>query len=315
MNKKLIIMLLAMFVAGTTDLFSQSMNKRTEETPQSVIANVHKAAQLLKEKGSEALAVLTDPKSEFNDRDAYLFIIDVDKSLVVSNPRFPERTGGNIREHLDWSGKHYGVELCEVAMRGGGWIEFVWPKPGTEKGVRKVSYIYPIPGMRYTVCAGIYNDSMTLDELNALTGHGKKDVFDKPSAEPGSSGLCRGEKRCKKLKVAVIFEVTPTAEGKADYFKMGAALKEELQRMPGFISVERFASVNNEGKFLSLSFWESEEAAAGWRNQMNHRASQKLGHDKLFDSYRISVGEIVREYTDCKRGAAPADSNEYLGVD
>lgn len=200
-------------------------------------------------------------------------------------------------------------------MRGGGWIEFVWPKPGTEKGVRKVSYIYPIPGMRYTVCAGIYNDSMTLDELNALTGHGKKNVFDKPSAEPGSSGLCRGEKRCKKLKVAVIFEVTPTAEGKADYFKMGAALKEELQRMPGFISVERFASVNNEGKFLSLSFWESEEAAAGWRNQVNHRQSQKAGHDKLFDSYRISVGEIVREYTDRKRGAAPADSNEYLGVD
>ena len=55
MNKKLIIMLLAMFVARTTDLFSQSMNKRTEETPQSVIANVHKAAQLLKEKGSEAI--------------------------------------------------------------------------------------------------------------------------------------------------------------------------------------------------------------------------------------------------------------------
>lgn len=228
MNKKLIIMLLAMFVAGTTDLYSQSMNKRTEETPQSVIANVHKAARLLKEKGSEALAVLTDPKSEFNDRDAYLFIIDVDKSLVVSNPRFPERTGGNIREHLDWAGKHYGVELCEIAMRGGGWIEFVWPKPGTEKGMRKVSYIYPIPGMRYTVCAGIYNDSMPLDELNALTGHGKK-------------------------KVAVIFEVTPTAEGKTDYFKMGAALKEELQQMPGFISVERFTSVNNKGKFLSLS--------------------------------------------------------------
>lgn len=289
MNKKLIIMLLAMFVAGTTDLYSQSMNKRTEETPQSVIANVHKAARLLKEKGSEALAVLTDPKSEFNDRDAYLFIIDVDKSLVVSNPRFPERTGGNIREHLDWAGKHYGVELCEIAMRGGGWIEFVWPKPGTEKGMRKVSYIYPIPGMRYTVCAGIYNDSMPLDELNALTGHGKK-------------------------KVAVIFEVTPTAEGKTDYFKMGAALKEELQQMPGFISVERFTSVNNKGKFLSLSFWESEEAAAGWRNQVNHRQSQKLGHDKLFDSYRISVGEIVREYTDRKRGAAPADSNEYLGV-
>lgn len=130
---------------------------------------------------------------------------------------------------------------------------------------------------------------MTLDELNALTGYGKK-------------------------RVAVIFEMTPTAEGKVDYFKMGAALKEELQQMPGFISVERFASVNHEGKFLSLSFWESEEAAAGWRNQVNHRQSQKMGHDKLFENYRISVGEIVREYIDGNRRESPADSNEYLGT-
>lgn len=149
MNKKLIITLLTLFLTRIFNLFSQNMNKRTEETPQSVIANVHKAAELLKEKGSEVLAVLTDPKSEFNDRGAYLFITDVDKALVVSNLRFPERTGGNIREHLDWSGKHYGVKLCEVAMRGGGWIEFVWLKPGTEEGVRKISYIYPIPGMHY----------------------------------------------------------------------------------------------------------------------------------------------------------------------
>lgn len=128
-------------------------NKRTEETPQSVIANVHEAVELLKERGSEALVVFSDPKSGFNDRDAYLFIIDVDKSLVVSNPRFPERTGGNIREHLD----------C--------------------------------------VC-----------------------------------------------------------------------------------------------------------------NQVNHRQSQKTGHDKLFDSYRNSVGEIVREYTNWERGGSPSDSNEYFRV-
>lgn len=116
-------------------------------------------------------------------------------------------------------------------------------------------------------------------------------------------------------KVAVIFEVTPTAEGKAEYFKLGAALKDALQKMSGFISVERFASVNNEGKFLSLSFWESEDAAAGWRNQMAHRASQKKGHDSLFESYRISVGTIVREYTHTNRTEAPADSNEYLNAE
>lgn len=84
--------------------------------------------------------------------------------------------------------------------------------------------------------------------------------------------------------------------------------------MSGFISVERFASVNNEGKFLSLSFWESEDVAAGWRNQVNHRQSQKMGHDKLFDNYRISVGEIVREYTDKNRSEAPAYSNAYLNT-
>ncbi|MDO4930858.1 MAG: antibiotic biosynthesis monooxygenase [Bacteroidales bacterium] len=113
-------------------------------------------------------------------------------------------------------------------------------------------------------------------------------------------------------KIAVIFEVTPTAEGKARYFELGAMLKDYLQKMPGFISVERFESVSTPGKFLSLSFWESEEAASGWRNQMNHRASQKEGHDKLFKNYRISVGHIVREYTDSQRAEAPADSNAAI---
>ncbi len=118
----------------------------------------------------------------------------------------------------------------------------------------------------------------------------------------------------KNKKVAVIFEVTPTAEGKAEYFKLGASIKDALQKMPGFISVERFASVNNEGKFLSLSFWENEDSAAAWRNQMAHRACQKKGHDSLFENYRISVGEIIREYTECNRTEAPADSNGYLNA-
>lgn len=124
MRKRVLTLFLAAVAVGTLNLFSQNMSNIVE-TPQTVVANVHKAVELLKQKGSEALPILTDPKSEFNDRDAYLFIIDVDSSLVVSNPRFPERTGGNIREHLDWAGKRYGVELCEVAMQGGGWIEFI----------------------------------------------------------------------------------------------------------------------------------------------------------------------------------------------
>lgn len=145
------------------------MKTETSITPEKVISRVHKAAELLKTRGQRGLSILRDPTSAFNEDDAYLFIIDVENSLVVSNPVFPERNGGNIREHPDWSGKRYGIELYDVAMKGGGWIEFVWPKPGTDKGVRKIAYIYPVPGLRYTVCSGIYNDTLSIDSLNSLS--------------------------------------------------------------------------------------------------------------------------------------------------
>ena len=122
-------------------------------TPQEVIEKVHKAAELLKSKGKAGLEILRDSSSEFTWKDTYIFIIDVEESIVLSNPAFRERQGGNIREHLDWNKKYYGIELCEVAQKGGGWIEFIWPKPGTNDGIRKVAYIYPVPGYRYTVCS------------------------------------------------------------------------------------------------------------------------------------------------------------------
>ncbi len=275
----------------TSETFSQDMNKNEIASPLEVIEKVHKTADLLKNKGKEGLEILRDPKSEFSWKDTYIFVIDVEESLVLSNPAFRERQGGNIREHLDWNNKHYGLELCKVAQQGGGWIEFIWPKPGTTKGLRKVAYIYPIPGYRYTVCAGIYNESLTIEELNELSkNHGKQIAS----------------------KVAVIFEVKPKKEGMNEYLSHAANLKQELAKMEGFISVERFSSLNEEGKLLSLSIWENEAAAAKWRNQIDHRKSQKAGHDSLFEKYRISVVSVIREYTDQDRLQAPYDSNEYL---
>ena len=110
----------------------------------------------------------------------------------------------------------------------------------------------------------------------------------------------------KSPKVAVLFEVKPKTEGKEEYLKLAAALKTELAKMPGFIRVERFASLNEEGKLL--------DAAAAWRNQLNHRGSQKKGHDALFERYHISVASIIREYTQDDRKEAPADSNQFLGI-
>ena len=128
MRIKVLIMTALLVAVSNTNVFSQDMETKKTVTPQEVVENVHKAAELLKTKGKEGLEMLRDPQYELNTGDAYIFIIYVEESLVVSNPRFPERNGGNIREHLDWAGKHYGIELCDVAMRGGGWIEFVWPR-------------------------------------------------------------------------------------------------------------------------------------------------------------------------------------------
>ncbi len=149
-------------------------------TPEEVIMKVHQAVELLKEKGDAALPILRDSTSEYSWKDTYIFIIDVGNSVVLSNPAFREREGGNIREHKDWNQDPYGQWLCELAMNGGGWMEFNWPKPGQQNGVRKVSYIYPIPGLKYTVCAGVYDETRSIEELNALTEKLLEEKSNKP---------------------------------------------------------------------------------------------------------------------------------------
>ncbi|MBF0383278.1 MAG: antibiotic biosynthesis monooxygenase [Magnetococcales bacterium] len=111
---------------------------------------------------------------------------------------------------------------------------------------------------------------------------------------------------------AVIFEVTPTTDGKKEYLEIAAELRKFLTKQKGFISIERFQSLVDENKILSLSFWQDEEAIKLWRNVIEHRSAQHLGKTKLFDSYRIRVANVVRDYTKHKRCEAPEDSNSTL---
>jgi len=108
--------------------------------------------------------------------------------------------------------------------------------------------------------------------------------------------------------VAVIFEAVP-AEGKKDeYFAIAEKLRPELSKMPGFISIERFQSVANPGKILSLSFWKDEESIAQWRNVEMHRKAQAKGRGSVFSDYRLRVAHVVRDYGMNDRAQAPADS-------
>lgn len=107
---------------------------------------------------------------------------------------------------------------------------------------------------------------------------------------------------------AVIFEVWPREERRKDYFDYAAALSAELQKMPGFISVERFESITEPGKFLSLSIWESDEAIATWRRHAPHREVQAAGRAGIFAKYRLRVAAVVRDYGMSDRAEAPVDS-------
>ncbi len=96
--------------------------------------------------------------------------------------------------------------------------------------------------------------------------------------------------------IAVIFEVEPGADGKNSYFSIAEELKPILVEIDGFISVERFESVNMPGKYLSLSFWRDEKAVLTWRNQLEHRKAQQAGRLGIFYRYRIRVAQVVRDY-------------------
>ncbi len=111
---------------------------------------------------------------------------------------------------------------------------------------------------------------------------------------------------------AVIFEVWPKAEGKEEYLKIAANLRKFLEQREGFISIERFQSLAEEAKILSLSFWQDEDSISQWRNLVEHRSAQKKGKDALFEAYRIRVAEVVRDYSETTRIEAPADSRKIL---
>jgi heme-degrading monooxygenase HmoA len=108
--------------------------------------------------------------------------------------------------------------------------------------------------------------------------------------------------------IAVIFEVHPTEGRKNDYLDIAAQMRPMVEQVEGFISVERFQSLTNPSKVLSLSFFEDEAAIIRWRNLAAHRAAQAKGRGGVFNDYRLRIAKVVRDYGMFDRAEAPADS-------
>lgn len=113
--------------------------------------------------------------------------------------------------------------------------------------------------------------------------------------------------------IAVIFEVMPHAASKQEYLDIAASLAPVLMEMDGFISIERFQSLSDPQKILSLSFWRDEAAVAGWRNLEVHRGAQTKGRTEVFQDYRLRVAAVVRDYGLAEREQAPQDSRQQHG--
>ena len=113
--------------------------------------------------------------------------------------------------------------------------------------------------------------------------------------------------------IAVIFEFTPHDGRFADYKALAEGLADDVRNAEGFISIERFESISNKGKFVSLSFWRDDESVRKWRNLQKHREAQKKGRGSVFSSYRLRVAQVMRDYTMDERAQTPDDSVKVHG--
>jgi heme-degrading monooxygenase HmoA len=109
---------------------------------------------------------------------------------------------------------------------------------------------------------------------------------------------------------AVIFEVVPEPERRQDYLDIAAQLRPELEKIDGFVSIERFESLTQPGKILSLSLWRDEAAVARWRRHEQHREAQIAGRSGIFRDYRLRVAAVVRDYGMNERSQAPQPAPE-----
>ena len=113
--------------------------------------------------------------------------------------------------------------------------------------------------------------------------------------------------------IAVIFEVEPHAHHKQNYLDMAAEMRPLVEKIDGFLSVERFQSLTNPDKLLSISFFRDEAALDEWRKLTRHRGAQRAGRETFFADYHLRIAHVIRDYGMFDRTEAPEDSKALHG--
>lgn len=138
-------------------------------TPEEIVDKTKEAANYLEEQGETGLDVFNQQDSEWVWKDTYVFIYDCEQNVMAAHPIKPELAGKSLDEIKDEEGKSFFSDLCEAGKQpNGGWVEYMWTKPGEEGAFRKISYALQAGDGPYQAGAGVYDDSLTVDELNAM---------------------------------------------------------------------------------------------------------------------------------------------------
>jgi cytochrome c len=139
-------------------------------TPQEVIQKTQEAADYLVNEGEKGVATYKSKNAQsFWKSDGYIFVFDCDQEKMLANANLAI-AGAPLKRLHDSLGLYLAKPLCENGRRpNGGWIEIHQPKPNTTKVVRKMLYVRPVPGTTYQVGSGVYDDTLTVEELNQLS--------------------------------------------------------------------------------------------------------------------------------------------------
>ena len=154
-------------------------------TPDEVITKVHEAVQHLNTKGLAGFSDFNNNKdARWVWKDSYVFVYSCRDNVMLGHPLRPDMVGKPILQMKDDKDHLLFQDMCKAgANKDGGWVEYWWPKPGEAKASRKISYVHSAevsfkPDIQ--VGAGIYDDKLSVEELNKMAAQAKEPNKDAP---------------------------------------------------------------------------------------------------------------------------------------
>lgn len=158
----------ALIVVGVLG-FGNRLCGQDQAKPEEIIVHVRKASAFLSASGEAGLEAFNAPQGEWVWKDTYIFVYNCEKGIIAAHPTSPNLIGKNMMGLKDIRGNLFFVELCRAAREPlGGWAEYWWPKPDSLEPMRKVSYMFQVPGQPYQVGAGIYESAAAIQDLRGL---------------------------------------------------------------------------------------------------------------------------------------------------